>query len=217
MKMKLLIIISSHELHINWSDNIKILNDYAKLLNIEVDYCGISNQDNFHNYEDIIKFKYKIINTKQQFSKLCDFITDYKSEMDYDWYMKIRPDMKLLENINLDILDKDAINARARVYHGPRRFKYGMSISGGGAWKNVHDCYYAETEHSIVLDDGFFLFHNNTVEKGAFDKITDIGREYEWPITEVYNNRKIPLNVIGINLENTRAKALSGHVNMPWD
>ena len=92
-----------------------------------------------------------------------------------------------------------------------------MSISGGGAWKNVHDCYYAETEHSIVLDDGFFLFHNNTVEKGAFDKITDIGREYEWPITEVYNNRKIPLNVIGINLENTRAKALSGHVNMPWD
>ena len=94
MKMKLLIIISSHELHINWSDNIKILNDYAKLLNIEVDYCGISNQDNFHNYEDIIKFKYKIINTKQQFSKLCDFITDYKSEMDYDWYMKIRPDMK---------------------------------------------------------------------------------------------------------------------------
>ena len=51
---------------------------------MEVEYCGISYQDEFHNYESIISFKYKIINTKRQLSKICDFITDYKAELYYD-------------------------------------------------------------------------------------------------------------------------------------
>ena len=73
--MTVLIIISNHLFDKKWSDNIKILNDYMKMSDHKVDYCGISNQDDFHNYEDIIQFKYKIINTKEQLNKICDFIT----------------------------------------------------------------------------------------------------------------------------------------------
>jgi hypothetical protein len=91
------------------------------LLDMQVEYCGISNQNDFHTYEAIIPFKYTLINTKQQFSKLCDFITDYKSELDYDWYMKIRPDINLLEQIPFNTLLDRAINARARVYFGPKK------------------------------------------------------------------------------------------------
>ena len=147
IKTNLLIIICSHELNNIWIDNIKILDNYMKLQNINVDYCGISNQDDFDNYKDIINFKYKIINNNQQFSKICDFITDYKSELNYDWYMKIRPDIKLLENINFNVLSENAINARARVYYGPKQIKYGMSVNGEGCWNNSGDCYYDDYEH----------------------------------------------------------------------
>jgi hypothetical protein len=77
--MKLLIIICSNELDIKWCDNIKILDDYIKEnKDIQVDYCGISSNNDFHNYESIIKFKFKIINSNKQLTKICDFITDYK-------------------------------------------------------------------------------------------------------------------------------------------
>lgn len=212
--MKLLIIISSVNFHINCCDNIKILNDYMKLLDVEVNYCGISCENDFHNYEPIISFKYKILNSKQQFSKICDFITDYKSELDYDWYMKFRPEIKLLENINFDILSENAINARARVYYGPKKIKYGMSVNGDGIFKNIGDCYYDEREHDIILDDMIFIFHNNILEMGAFNKFQPFGKEDEWLQTKIYNERNINLNIIGINLELTCKNVFSGDINI---
>jgi len=213
--MKLLIIICSHDLNINLCSNIKILNDYMKILDMEVDYCGISNLDDFHNCESIIQFKYKIVNTKTQFSKICDFITDKKLELDYDWYMKFRPEVKLLENINFDILSENAINARARVYYGPKIIKYGMSINGKGIWKNIGDCYYSEHEHSVILDDMIFIFHKNILQMNAFDKIGPVlEHENEWLQTKIYNKRKIPINIIGIYLEFTKYNTFSGDINM---
>ena len=216
--MKILIIISSHVFDIKWSDNIRILNDYLKQNNnIEVDYCGISNQYDFNNYENIIQFKYKIINTKQQLSKICDFITDYKSELDYEWYMKIRPEIKLFENINFDTLSKNAINARARVYNGPLKIKYGMSVNGNGSWKNIGDCYYDDNEHDIILDDMIYIFHNNVRLNNAFDKIDQIitHTQNEWTHTTIFTERKIILNVIGINLCITKNENnFSGDINM---
>ena len=125
--MKILVIICSNEMNVNNIDNIKIINEYLKKNNI-VEYCGISNNDDFSNYESVISFKYKMINHKFQLSKICDFITDYKTELQYDWYMKIRPDIKLLENINFNMLCENSINARARVYYGPKQIKYGNSL-----------------------------------------------------------------------------------------
>ena len=216
--MKLLIIISNHCFDKNWCDNIKCLNDYMKNNDIEIDYCGISNYNDFHVYEPfIIQFKYKIINTKSQFDKICDFITENKSQLDYDWYMKFRPEVKLLDNIAFDILSENAINARARVYNGPKIIKYGMSVNGEGRWKNIGDCHYADIENNIILCDMIYIFHKNIVEKNAFEKLPisiSSERQNEWLHTSVFNNRKIQLNVIGINLCFTKYNTFSGDINM---
>ena len=157
--MKLLIILLGHCFDREWSDNIKCLNDHMTNNGIEFEYCGISNQNDFHIYESIIQFKYKIINTKKQLSKICDFITEYKSQFDYDWYMKIRPEIKFFDIIGFRMLSENAINARARVYNGPRKIEYGMSINGEGIWKNKGDCHYADSEYNIILDDMLYIFH----------------------------------------------------------
>jgi hypothetical protein len=212
--MTVLIIISNHLFDKKWSDNIKILNDYMKMSDHKVDYCGISNQDDFHNYEDIIQFKYKIINTKEQLNKICDFITDYKLKLDYDWYIKIRPEIKLIENIPFAMLSENAINSRARVYNGPSRIKYGMSINGEGRWKNIGDCFYAEHEHDIVLDDMFYIFHKNIIQMNAFNRIDYPHMQNEWGHTELFKNRVIPLNIIGIHLCFTKYNTYSGDINI---
>jgi len=220
--MKLLVIICSSDLEKKWCDNIKILNDYIKLLNMDVDYCGISSQDDFNNYEGIISFKYKIINAKRQFSKICDFISDYKPVLEYDWYIKIRPDVLLLENINFNILSENAINARARVYYGPSKIKYGMSVNGEGIWKNIGNCYYDDIEHDVVLDDQIFIFHKNMIILNAFDKIEHKITsnnywdqfEYEFFMSSIFKSREISFNVIGINLILLKYNTFSGNLNM---
>lgn len=213
--MKLLIIILGHVFKTEWCDNIKQLNECMKKNGIKIDYCGISNQDDFHVYEPIIHFKFKIINSKKQLSKICDFITEYKSQLDYDWYMKIRPDIKLLDTIRFDSLSEHAINARARVYNGPKKIKYGMSVNGEGKWKYIGDCHYSDTEHNIMLDDQIYMFHNNVVRNNAFEKIlVPFEPEYEWTHSNLFKERKIPLNVIGINACLIKHGVFSGHINM---
>jgi len=205
LSMKLLVLVCSHEMDPQWIDNIILLRDY--MIDMDVDYCGISNQDDFHHYESILSFKYKVINPKRQLIKVCDFISSI--ELNYDWYMKIRPDVKLLEPIPFSILSENAINARARVYFGPRNIPYGMSINGEGIWKDVGDSHYDEEEHDIVLDSMLFLFHNNL--KKAFDPIQPEYDAGEWEQALVFKERNIPVHVIGIHLENTKYNTFSGN------
>ena len=211
--MKLLIIICSHEFNQTWFDNIEILKKYVNMLDMEVDYCGISNQNDFDNYN--LSYRYKIINQKPQFSKLCDFITDCKP--DYDWFMKFRPDLKLLEPLPFDTFKQNTINARARVYHGPKQIKYGMSVNGPGTWKNIGDCFYSNHEHSVVLDDQLFVFDKEVINMGTFEKTQRIEYENEWLQTRRFNMCRAPLNVIGINIEFCKYANLSGHVNMNYE
>ena len=63
MGRRILNILSSNNFDENWGDNIKCLNDCMKNTGIEYDYCGISGKNDFDIYENIIQFKYKIINT----------------------------------------------------------------------------------------------------------------------------------------------------------
>jgi len=212
--MKILVIICSNEMNIINIDNIKIIDDYLKKDNI-VEYCGISNNDDFSNYESIISFKYKMINHKFQLSKICDFITEYKNDLDYDWYIKFRPDLKLLENIKFEILSDKSINARARVYSGPKKILYGMSVNGEGCWKHIGNCYYDNCENEIVLDDMIYIFHHNVILMNGFEKIEfSESPEHEWIHTNIWKSRNINLNVIGINLQNTKHYAYSGNVNI---
>jgi len=213
--MKVLVILCAHEMNIDCVNNIVILNNYFREQNIEVDYCGISNQYDFHHYEHIIRFTYKIINPNLQLSKICDFITQYKSTFNYTWYIKIRPDIKLLEPIPFDILSETAINARARVYHGPKKIKYGMSVNGEGCYKNIGDCYFDNIEHDVILDDQLFIFHQNIIHKNAFDNknINPYPKQDEYKQTEIWTNRNIPLNVVGIYVEFTKYNVFSGNLN----
>ena len=206
--MRILVIISSHKLNKVHSNNIKILKQY--LIDLDVDYCGISNENDFHNYEDIITFKYKIINTKKQMGKICDFISDY--QLDYDFFMKCRPDVRLLESIDFFNLSKDAIHARARVYYGPIEIKYGMSVNGAGIWRNIGECYYFPEEKYIILDDMVYIFHKN-IAKNAFIKLKETAKENEWFHSKIFKERNIKLNVIGINLIFTKNNTYSGHIN----
>ncbi len=114
--MRILVIISSNEFLQckELRENIIILRNYMKDLPYRVDYAGISSKDDFENYEDIIEFKFKMINPKKQLSKMCDFIKENRGQLNYDWYIKIRPEIMLMEQIPFDTLMSNSINARAR-------------------------------------------------------------------------------------------------------
>ena len=211
--MKLLVIIAAHS-HTDGT-NIKILNEYLiNNSNNQVDYCCISSFNDFNVYDNIISLKYKIINPNLQLSKVCDFITDNKDNLDYDWYIKIRPDIKLLEPINFEVLAKNVINARIRSYTGPKKIKYGNSLNGPGYWRTYNDCFYDESEKNIVLDDVIYIFDNNVVKSGGFDKIVSSKIENETIHTDLWQSRNIGLNPIGINLCNMKYNGCSGDVNL---
>ena len=75
--MSILIIIVSHEMNVKNIGNIKLLNDFMSKTNKQVDYCGISNQDDFKNFENVISFKYKIINKKFKLHNINKIVNEY--------------------------------------------------------------------------------------------------------------------------------------------
>jgi hypothetical protein len=169
----------------------------------QVDYAGISCEDDFSNYEDIITFKYKMINPKLEIDKMCDFIKEYKDTFDYDYFIKTRPEIKLLEQINFDTLCANSINARTRIYNGPRNIPFGSSVGGKGIWEHIKPNSYCYYEHNIVVDSTIYIFDKNVINNGGFDKtnfITERVVQNEWYSTELWNERNINLNIIGINL-----------------
>jgi len=206
--MNVLVILCSHTFDPKWRDNIKRLGECF----VGAHFCGISNEDDFKNYEDLIEFRYKQINTKGQWSKVCDFITDHRHELNYDWFVKIRPDIKLLEPVPWGKLSIEAVNARARVYNGPAHIRYGMSINGEGKWKNVGDCEKSMYENGIVLDDQFFFFHREMVERNVFDKVKPEPSENEWVMTACLTNRGAKLHVVGIHAELSKYQCFSGDI-----
>jgi len=212
--MNILVIIVSHEFSLKYKQNIHILNNFMHQIANKVDYVGISSLDDFHHYADIISFQHTIINQKRQFSKICEFITNYKETLNYDWFIKIRPEVLLFDNIPLHQLSVNSINARARTYYGPKRILYGCSIGGKGSHSNLNDCYYATYEHDIVLDDHIYIFDKNTIDNGAFDIFEENMAipENEPLHSKIWNNRNIPLNVIGINMVMQKYNAHSGHI-----
>ena len=219
--MKILIILCSNEFSRINIENIKTLKyQFDNLKDSIVDYCGISSQNDFENYEDVLSFKYKIVNSNRQLSKVCDFISDYKNELDYDWFIKTRTEVNLIDMIDFSVLDTNSINARARVYRGPKQIKYGMSVNGEGCWKNIGDCFYTRYETEIILDDIIYIFHKTLVDNGAFDKFYDEKNElqHEWFHNKIWKDRNVNFNVIGMNLMLTKyGPCHSGHLNYDSD
>ena len=208
MYMKTLVIIVSRDMDAKYISNLKLLNDFLKNDTDVIDYCVISSVDDFYIYEMFSIIKYKIINTKHQLSKICDFITQYKHELNYDWYIKFRPELQLLEPIQFNMLSNTSINARARVYKGPKQIKNAMTIND-----SINDCFYHLYESELVLDDQMYIFHNNVIKLGGFESFEKenmlslyfvngefCGNEHEWLHSNYWKSKNISLNVIGINL-----------------
>jgi hypothetical protein len=220
--MKILVIITG-----NWgldallTPHIQILSNFMKSLSPEhiVEYAGISCYDDFHNYENIVHFKYKKINTDKILTRLVDFIITYKDELDYDWFIRIRPEVHLLENIPFDTLCMESINARARVYYGKKRIQYGLSTNGEGMWNYIRDCELRD-EEQVYLDDMLIIFHRNNLDKFVpylySDYPSDYNNHNEWAHDTYYKDIHITKNVIGINMIFRRKEghyAYSGNIN----
>jgi hypothetical protein len=212
--MSILIIIVSHEMNVKNIGNIKLLNDFMSKTNKQVDYCGISNQDDFKNFENVISFKYKIINKKLQFSKLCDFITDNIQTLNYTWYIKIRPDIKLLEPLDFNNFEKNSVNARARIYAGPKKIKYGTSAPYLVVKNCPNDLKYTEIETIVILDDMIYIFDNECIKSGGFRPCPSIFPQGETQFSNILKSRNINLNVIGINVINTKYNWISEDLNL---
>jgi hypothetical protein len=200
--MRILVIISSNEFLQckELRENIIILRNYMKDLPYRVDYAGISSKDDFENYEDIIEFKFKMINPKKQLSKMCDFIKENRGQLNYDWYIKIRPEIMLMEQIPFDTLMSNSINARARQYTGPKKVINGMSVGGEGCWNHVKPSVYNPTETNIELDDQIYIFDDNCIKMGAFDNYNyqDV-IENEAIHDAFWKSKNVKLNLIGID------------------
>ena len=175
--MKVLVIIISRGMYKKNVNNIKKLKDSFDK-NIQVDYCCISGENDFNNYENVIKLKYKIISKSKQLEKMCEFITDYKDELDYDWFIKFRPELVLNEPIDFSQLKSSSINARVREYKGPLKIKYGCIAFpdservGGNPNSMINHTTYSKTTERVVLEDMIYIFDRNVIKSNGFDKIT---------------------------------------------
>lgn len=201
--MKILIILISNEMNKILIPNILNLKKYLDKLTDDmniIDYAGISSYNDFSNYENIISFKYKLVCQEKQINKLCKFITENK--LNYDWYIKIRPEVYLIDEIDFNKLEHSAINGRARKYIGSKKIKYGLSVGGKGQWSHIKDVKYNEDSEFIELDDQIFIFDQYVINSGGFlyDNLFDIVIQNETTQTNLWNKKNIKLNIIGINM-----------------
>lgn len=211
---KILFIIVTGEIWENSFDNIRKLNEHLKIYKNKGHIVDVAllvrDKKDMNRYDDIINIKYKYYNQKKQLSKLCDFISD--TVLDYNWYVKMRTEIEFLSEINFDTLCKNSINARARKYNGPlcleeTKIKYGASIGGKGTFGNKNQfnsekgdgsIKYTKNESLLILDDIVYIFHENIINQGGFNKLTVQGHENEWFHTSIWKQRNIKLKVIGI-------------------
>jgi hypothetical protein len=199
-KKKVLVMIVGHEMNKNFVPNIVILRDFMK--DYETDYAVISSSDDFAHFEGTIPMKYKEVNPKRQVAKIFEFISKYKDELNYDWFIRVRPDLKLLEPLPLNECDPSMINARARVYNGPRTIPHGLSSGGPGEWSWAKDYVYMDKEQDIILDNMIFIFGKKVVDAGAFSEVTDPPTHRdEWTLSNIWKGKNIHFNIVGINIE----------------
>ena len=188
-----------------------------------VDYACITSLAS-DQYDDIIEFKYREIDSSMQLSKMCNFISKYSDQLQYDWFIKIRPEIELLSKIDIETLSTDHIHARAREYRGPRQILFGNSLSGEGEHNHINDSTYSNIEDILTLDDQVYLFHKNIIDLGGFSPFKSLlgELEREWTHLHCWRSRDIKMNIIGIDAifkrnntdGNTYAYRKSGNINI---
>jgi len=206
----ILLILASNELNPEFIPQIQELAKYVEHLSKKytVDVACISSKNDFENYSKYLKFKYTHINADKQMSKVCSFISENKSTLNYDWYVKTRPEIVFadFETIDYGTLPNDSISARARIYLGPYKNDYLCSVGGKGDYEHIKGCFYRNKLETVVLDDIVYIFHKNIINQGGFAKLHSDGeKEDEYFHSSTWSSRNIKLNPIGINVTLNRA------------
>lgn len=212
--MRILIILAGHSMSSVFLNKIKKLAEYIQLLRqmCEIDIACISSYNDFGEFDNILNFKYKIVNPKKQLSKVCDFLSNIPNE--YDWYIKTRPDIEFIDCINFSKLKPGHINARVRVYKGPKKLKNGASV-GAGSYAAYKDSISLGFIERMILDDQVYMFDSSLKHLfSPFEYKADL-YENEWFHDRYWRSKSIPLNMIPLNVvfSNSRIYVPSGNVN----
>jgi hypothetical protein len=224
-KESILIILSSDQMYPEFKPQIESLKKYIIHISkkYNVDIAAISSIDDFSNYSDILDFKYKYINKKKQVSKLCDFISENKDNLKYDWFFRTRPESEMVnfDTIDFTNLPKNAVSARAREYIGPFMGKHACSVGGEGEYINIKACHYKKDKEKLVIDDTI-VFHRMVIDNGGFiplsnEKEAEYIRQDEWFLTNMLVSRGIDLNIIDIDVKFTRASRGQTRMSGPVD
>jgi len=202
---RVLVVIISHSYHSAFDANLR---SWDKLFpGTTTDYAAVLSENNKEDFINIeralgIPLKYRMCVADKQIHKLWQFISS-NDLTEYDWFVKMRPEMRLLDTIPLSDCIPDKFNGRARVYRGPKHVKHGMSVMGPGCWGLiVSDYSYNEHEVEVVMDDQMFMFDRAVVSSGVFGEI-DIQNTH-WPehnMTKILTKHGVQLSVIGLNVE----------------
>jgi hypothetical protein len=195
--MKILLMIISHNISNNNLDNIyKNIINPLNMDNVDVDIATCTS--GIHNIisNDVrVRYNYKFDGT--QLTKVCYVVNKFDDE--YEYYIKIRPEIILNTIINKSFLinlSKSKINSRCRQYSGPSiDLKHGMSCQTRCIRKGDIQL---NDKTIICPDDQMYIFHKSIKE--AFSPITNDTylnyckkindkREYwvdEWMLHETY-------------------------------
>lgn len=216
-KLKVLVIVCSHEFHaadsLRTKAFIESLRSSPQITHLDV--CAIGSSDDFalsfrraesdREYLYDIEFAYKIIDPSRQMTKLTSFLSDsrYQAQFEsYDWFVKTRPDIEVHQCIDFSTLQRATIYARAREYVGPQSVPFGTSIDR----KSVPRYFFAgfrkhPTEQRLVLDDQLLVFDAEIWRSGAMQAVADTGeRQDEWFHTRVWKQRGANMGILGLQI-----------------
>lgn len=225
--MKLLVILVTYEIeskmikHINhcknYFDSLKTKNAWESL-----DFALVYTKDTpfLKQVKKTLDLKYLMKSNQRQMGKICEFITLNRMKLNYDWFIKTRPDIEHLQDFTLDELSPDCINSRARTYKGPQSIKYGHSVGGKGIFEaHKHKASYSENLISLLPDDQFYIFSKTIVEDEIFNelksKTKDLKQDEKFH-RKIWEQRGAKFKIIGIKLRLYKKNlyAESGHINM---
>ena len=171
--MKVLLMMISQNISENTLGN-NLGNIYNKIINplktdnIEVDLATcISGSDNIISKEAKYNFKFDGF----QLAKVCYVVNKFEDD-EYDYYIKIRPEIELntiIDETFLLKLSKSKINSRCRQYAGPSiDLTFGMSCQKEYIGEGDIRC---NDKVVICPDDQMYIFHKSI--KKAFSPITN--------------------------------------------
>ena len=169
-----------------------------------------------------LSLKYILNSNQRQLGKICEFITNKKDKLNYDWFIKTRPDIEHLQDIAFEELSNTCINSRVRTYVGPDSIPYGHSVGGKGIFKKYrYKARYSEKLEVLLPDDQFYIFSKNIVDRGIFKtlKSNTFGvKQDEKFHRSIWEKRGASFKIIGIKLrlykKGNNGFAESGHINM---